>query len=214
MTDIPLFPLSTTLMPHGLMALQIFEQRYLDLVSHCLKTGTGFGVVWMRRGVEVAGDGINSPDLGDYGTYGRIVDFDQLSNGLLGITVQGCERFDIADVWRESNGLIRAEVEMGERFTVEPMLDQWHSLTRVLKSLQAHPHVQRMNLDIDYNDAWQVAFTLVQLLPFEEYIKYELLGLQSVDRLVGELDSLLNQISGEDLTQAKADIRLRSHFNK
>jgi Lon protease-like protein len=78
------------------------------------------------------------------------------------------------------------------------MLDQWHSLTRVLKSLQAHPHVQRMNLDIDYNDAWQVAFTLVQLLPFEESIKYELLGLQSVDRLVGELDSLLNQISGED----------------
>ena len=77
MTDIPLFPLSTTLMPHGLMALQIFEQRYLDLVSHCLKTGTGFGVVWMRRGVEVAGEGINSPDLGDYGTYGRIVDFDQ-----------------------------------------------------------------------------------------------------------------------------------------
>lgn len=55
-----------------------------------------------------------------------------------------------------------------------------------------------MNLDIDYNDAWQVAFTLVQLLPFEESIKYELLGLQSVDMLVGELDSLLNQISGED----------------
>ena len=198
MTDIPLFPLSTTLMPHGLMPLQIFEQRYLDLVSHCMKTGTGFGVVWMRRGVEVAGEGITTPDLGDYGTYGRIVDFDQLPNGLLGITLHGGERFDIVDVWRENDGLIRAQVEMGEPFGIEPMLDHWHSLTRVLKSLQGHPHVQRMNLNIDYNDAWQVAFTLVQLLPSEESVKYELLGVASVDVLVRELDILLNQISGED----------------
>jgi len=43
-----------------------------------------------------------------------------------------------------------------------------------------------------------VAFTLVQLLPFEESVKYELLGVASVDVLVRELDILLNQISGED----------------
>ncbi len=112
--------------------------------------------------------------------------------------MHGGERFDIVDVWRENDGLIRAQVEMGEPFGIEPMLDHWHSLTRVLKSLQGHPHVQRMNLNIDYNDAWQVAFTLVQLLPFEESVKYELLGVASVDVLVRELDILLNQISGED----------------
>lgn len=198
MTDIPLFPLSSALMPHGVMPLQIFEQRYLDLVAECMKSGTGFGVVWLRRGVEVAGEGIDTPDLGDYGTYARIVDFDQLPNGLLGITIQGAERFDVVDVWREPNGLIRAHVEMGEVLPAQPMLDSWQSLTAVLQSLETHPHVQRMNLSIDYDDAWQVAFNLVQLLPFEESIKYELLGSESIDVLIRELDILLNQISGED----------------
>jgi Lon protease-like protein len=198
MTEIPLFPLSSTLVPYGLMPLQIFEQRYLDLVASCMKHGTGFGVVWLRRGVEVAGEGIDTPDLGDYGTYGRIIDFDQLPNGLLGITIQGHERFHVGEVWRENDGLICAQVEMGQPLERTPMLESWQSLTAVLQSLEAHPHVQRLNLSVDYSNAWEVAYTLIQLLPFDESIKYELLGADSIDVLVRELDLLLNQISGED----------------
>lgn len=198
MTDIPLFPLSSTLLPYGLMPLQIFEQRYLDLVASCMKHGTGFGVVWLRRGVEVAGEGIDTPDLGDYGTYARIIDFDQLPNGLLGITIQGHERFHVGEVWRENDGLICAQVEMGQALESTPMLESWQSLTAVLQSLEAHPHVQRLNLSVDYSNAWEVAYTLIQLLPFDESIKYELLGADSIDVLVRELDVLLNQISGED----------------
>lgn len=198
MTEIPLFPLSSTLVPYGLMPLQIFEQRYLDLVASCMKHGTGFGVVWLRRGVEVAGEGIDTPDLGDYGTYGRIIDFDQLPNGLLGITIQGHERFHVGEVWRENDGLICAQVEMGQPLESTPMLESWQSLTAVLQSLEAHPHVQRLNLSVDYSNAWEVAYTLIQLLPFDESIKYELLGADSIDVLVRELDVLLNQISGED----------------
>ena len=53
MSELPLFPLSAVLLPFGRMPLQIFEQRYLDLVRDCMKTDTGFGVVWIRRGAEV-----------------------------------------------------------------------------------------------------------------------------------------------------------------
>ena len=42
------------------------------------------------------------------------------------------------------------------------------------------------------------SWVLVQLLPLDEYIKYELLGLDSIDGLMTELDLILNQISGED----------------
>jgi hypothetical protein len=66
----------------------------------------------------------------------------------------------------------------------------------VLASLETHPHVQRMNLSVDYGDAWSVAYTLVQLLPLEEHVKYELLGLDVIDQLMAELDLILNQISG------------------
>jgi hypothetical protein len=55
-----------------------------------------------------------------------------------------------------------------------------------------------MGLDIDHADAWQVACSLIQLLPLEEALKYGLLGIDSIDELMAQLDIILNQISGED----------------
>ena len=89
LTELPLFPLSAVLLPHGRMPLQIFEQRYLDLVRETLRSDSQFGVVWIRQGSEVAQRGRAAPELGDYGTSARIVDWDQRPNGLLGITIEG-----------------------------------------------------------------------------------------------------------------------------
>lgn len=197
MQEIALFPLGAVLVPYGRMPLQIFEQRYIDLVADCMRNGTGFGVVWLRKGAEVLATETSMPVVGDYGTYARIVDWDQLPNGLLGITVQGESRFHVGDTSRADSGLLMAEVQMEPPVGTSPMLDSWQSLVEVLRGLEAHPHVQRMNLQVDYDNAWEVAYTLLQLLPFDESIKYELLGLESLDALIRELDILLNQISGE-----------------
>jgi len=198
MSELPLFPLSGVLLPFGRMPLQIFEQRYLDLVRDCMKAATDFGVVWIRQGSEVAQRGRASPDLGDYGTNARIVDWDQMPNGLLGITIEGSGRFDLYDTHIRANGLVVGEVELRDTPAADPVQPSWQPLVDVLRSLQTHPHVQRMNLQVDYGDAWQVAYTLIQLLPLEESLKYELLGLDSIADLMRELDVLLNQISGED----------------
>jgi Lon protease-like protein len=53
-TDLPLFPLGTLLLPHGRLPLQIFERRYIDMISKCMREGTRFGVVWIKKGSEVA----------------------------------------------------------------------------------------------------------------------------------------------------------------
>ena len=199
MIELPLFPLSGVLLPFGRVALQIFEQRYLDLVRECMKTSSPFGVVWIRRGAEVAQRGSAAPELGDYGTCARIVDWDQLPNGLLGITIEGGdERFDLLETHTRANGLVVGQVELQQALAPVPLSEDWLPLLDVLRSLETHPHVQRMNLRVDYNDAWQVGYTLVQLLPLEESLKYELLGSDSIDALMVELDTLLNQISGED----------------
>tara|TARA_R110002124_G_scaffold183393_2_gene350752 strand:- start:4697 stop:5293 length:597 start_codon:yes stop_codon:yes gene_type:complete len=196
-TELPLFPLSGVLLPYGRMPLQIFEPRYLDLVRDCMKSDSPFGVVWIRRGAEVAQRGRASAELGDYGTSARIVDWDQLSNGLLGITIEGAGRFDLFETSTRSNGLVVGQVELEPAVVPAPMSDVWVSLLDVLRSLETHPHVERMKLRVDYNDAWQVAYTLVQLLPLDEALKYELLGIDSIDVLMAELQALLNQISGE-----------------
>ena len=198
MIEMPLFPLSGILLPFGRMPLQIFEQRYLDLVRDSMKTSTPFGVVWIRKGAEVAERGRVAPDLGDYGTSASIVDWDQLSNGLLGITIEGGQRFDLVETYTRSNGLVVGQVEMQEEIAPVRLSEEGISLLNVLRSLETHPHVQRMNLRVDYNDAWQVAYTLVQLLPLEEALKYELLGIDNAEGLLEELHVLLNQNSGED----------------
>jgi len=198
MSELPLFPLSGVLLPYGRVPLQIFEPRYIDLVRDCMKTNSLFGVVWMRHGAEVAQRGRAASDLGDYGTCARIVDFDQLPNGLLGITIEGAERFDLFETQSRANGLIVGQVELHEALAPARLSEENQSLLDVLRSLEIHPHVERLKLRVDYNDAWQVGNTLVQLLPLEESLKYELLGIDEIDELMTELHALLNQISGEE----------------
>ena len=194
--EIPLFPLSGVLVPWGRIPLQIFEQRYLDLIRSCMKSDTGFGVVWIRHGSEVAGTSNSNLELGEWGTYAKIVDWDQLKNGLLGISIEGRETFTLGDTRTSGNGQIYGSATFSGGPASAPMLPEWGSLGDVLKGLETHPHVQRMNLEIDYDNAWQVGYTLIQLLPLEEQLKYEMLGAQSLEALMSALDSTLNEISG------------------
>ena len=195
-TELPLFPLSAVLLPYGKMPLQIFEQRYLDLVRDCMKNGTDFGVVWIRRGEEVAVKG-SRQQLGDIGTRARIVDFDQLPNGLLGVTIEGRERFHLSDTRVASNGLVLGNVAFEPLPESAALDDAWLSLREILENLKQHPHVRRMGLEIDFDDAWQVGYTLAQLLPLEESLKYSLLNAGDVEELMDQLDLILSDISGE-----------------
>ena len=196
-TDIPLFPLGTVLLPHGRLPLQIFERRYIDMVAKCMREQTGFGVVWLRQGSEVDDEGVSSAlQIGDYGTLAHIVDWDQLPNGLLGITIEGSQRFHIDEAWVEESGLNVARVELEPGLAPEPLPVEGASMVDVLQGLQRHPEVQRLNLSVDYDDAWSVCFTLTQLLPVGSPLKYELLGLTDISTLIDQLDQLLTELSG------------------
>ena len=50
---ITVFPLDgALLLPHSQLPLNIFEPRYLDLVSDCMRTGQPFGVICLKQGSE------------------------------------------------------------------------------------------------------------------------------------------------------------------
>ena len=197
MSEIALFPLSSILMPLGRMSLQIFEQRYLDLVARCMRENEGFGVIWLKQGSEVSGGSLDTPNVGRYGTYARIVDWDQLPNGLLGILIEGVQRFDVHSVWREPDGLIKAEVTLLDAPAALPLPERYSALAEVLAGLLQHPQIQRLKLESDLGDAWSVPAQLTQLLPIDEAIKYRLQGLTSAERLLEEMDKLLVELSGE-----------------
>jgi Lon protease-like protein len=194
--EIPLFPLSSVLFPGGRLSLKIFEQRYLDLVRSCLKEDSGFGVVCITEGGEVAQPGAGLPQLAAQGCYARIVDWDSLPDGLLGITVEGGQRFRLSGTREEDKQLVVGDVLLEEPRPVEPMHDNWQSLEEVLTSLELHPHVQRLGFSVDHRDAWQVGYVLAQLLPVDEQIKYELLAEDNIDDFMEQLDEILDQLGG------------------
>ncbi|MCK5724108.1 MAG: LON peptidase substrate-binding domain-containing protein, partial [Gammaproteobacteria bacterium] len=48
--NIPLFPLDAVLFPGGVLPLRIFEPRYLDMISDCMKSESRIGVVLIEEG--------------------------------------------------------------------------------------------------------------------------------------------------------------------
>ncbi len=103
---IALFPLNIVLFPDGPLPLRIFETRYVDMVRRCMRESQTFGVVLIREGGEVG-----PAETFDVGTLAKIVDFHQLSDGLLGLSCVGGQRFRIRSRSRQADGLNLGEVD-------------------------------------------------------------------------------------------------------
>ncbi len=48
--DFPLFPLELVALPHELVPLHIFEERYKTMIELCLEEDREFGIVWSSEG--------------------------------------------------------------------------------------------------------------------------------------------------------------------
>lgn len=103
---LPLFPLNVVLFPGGPLKLRIFEARYVDMIGRCMREGSEFGVAQIVSGHEVGGSARTTL----IGTTARIVDFEQLQNGLLGITAIGARCFRILSTRQQADGLHIADV--------------------------------------------------------------------------------------------------------
>ena len=115
---LPLFPLTTVLSPQGILNLQIFEVRYLDMIGKCYKNGTPFGVVSLVKGGEVrrldasapAGDGFANEQFADVGTLASIAEFSAPQAGLMVVRCTGTERFRIRARSQLKHGLWVADI--------------------------------------------------------------------------------------------------------
>jgi Lon protease-like protein len=158
--ELPLFPLNTVLFPGGPLPIRIFEPRYLDMVSRCLREQSGFAVVLIGEGAEDA----EATSFAATGTEAQIVDFDRLEGGLLGISCVGRERVRVVEAWREADGLNRGRVLDIAADPVVPVPADQAWLTEVVMQVlpeagDAYRHVERRD------DAAWIANRLAELLP-------------------------------------------------
>ena len=196
--DIPLFPLNIVLFPGGRFDLQIFERRYIDLVSHCMRTGTGFGICLLKSGDETNGNNLNQT-VYNTGTYAKIVDWDQLESGLLGITVEGAVKFVAQDFWKEEDDVLHASVEFSDIESTEadviPLGDEYTALSELLRNLEDHPLVAGRNLSIDYSDLRQLGWRLSELIPLGIDVRQELLELNDPVERVSKIEKLVSEMA-------------------
>ncbi|MBC8058501.1 MAG: LON peptidase substrate-binding domain-containing protein [Rhizobiales bacterium] len=116
---IPLFPLQSVLFPDGVLPLQIFEVRYLDMIARQHAAQAPFGVVCMTEGRETrqraagpGGDGFAHEAFHPIGTLARIDDLQRPHPGLMKVRCIGTQRFRICGSAEQKFGLWGAEVEL------------------------------------------------------------------------------------------------------
>lgn len=108
----PLFPLGAVLVPGLLLPLNVFEQRYRQLVRDLLaapERDHRFGVVAIRRGREVGAQSVES--LYQVGTVAILSQVDERPDGRFELLTVGGDRFRLVSVDRD-RPYLRADVEL------------------------------------------------------------------------------------------------------
>lgn len=195
--QLALFPLRVVLFEGGRLPLQVFETRYLDMISRCMRESQPFGVVLIRAGSDARLDNTwEQPEIFDIGTEAYVVDFNQLPNGRLGIIVKGGRKFRVLEASVQADHLLLGEVDYLPAEPEVPVSDEHNGLVEILKELVKHPGVQKLKLDIDFADARSVGARLSELLPIEPEIKQSLLQLQLPRERLTELARLVTKLRG------------------
>ena len=187
---IPVFPLYTVLFPGGPLPLRVFEPRYLDMISRCLRTGSDFGVCLIREGAEV-GEAASTYEVG---TTARIVDWHQRQDGLLGITVHGGRRFRVVNETIQPNQLLTAEVDYLPEASPVTLPEEFAGLADILRDMMGRLHQRYARLDAHYDDADWVSHRLAEVLPLGLAQKQYFLQLddplERLERLEAVLETL------------------------
>ena len=190
---LPLFPLNTVLFPGCFLDLQIFEARYLDMISRCMKQGEGFGVVCILEGTEV---GAAAGLFAAIGCEALIRDFQQLPNGLLGIRVEGGRRFRVQRAQVLPDQLTLAEVEWLDEQAEQPLEAEHADLAALLGALSAHPLVASLGMASAPAGQEALANQLAYLLPLDAEQKLQLLEMPDVQLRLERLQALLELLQG------------------
>lgn len=191
-SSLPLFPLRAVLFPGGTLQLKVFESRYLDLVTTCLREQQPFGAICLRQGQEVGRDGVRVEPVG---VLAHIDNIDSEQAGILQVRCTGGQRFELTTLpAQRSDGLWEAPVR-----TLEPdhpelpapeVLATVKALAQAIGSLKAQgslPFQEPFHLD----DAGWVANRWCELLPISLAAKQKLMALPSPSSRLALVDEFL-----------------------
>lgn len=160
--DVPLFPLNTVLFPEGPLPLRIFESRYIDMISHCMKNDVPFGVLLIREGQEAGPSTTHN-----VGTLAKIMDWYQGSDGLLGVTAVGGQRFRLLSSTQQRDGLHVGSIELIAPEPAMPLPDGYRSLPKILENVLDDLGRLYESLERRFDDGVWLTYRFIEILPID-----------------------------------------------
>lgn len=167
--EIPLFPLNAVLFPGGRLRLKVFETRYVDMTSACLRSGRPFGICLIRRGEEVGAPA----EPAAVGTLAHIVEADMRATGIFELAVEGGQRFVVEGTRVQADRLLLGRVSLIPDEAPEPLTDAYAPCLRLLKIVaEEYPDARLAPLRTEL--PW-VGFRLAEILPLRLPVRQALL---------------------------------------
>ena len=173
---IPIFPLSSAIFfPRTILPLNIFEDRYIQLVNDSMKENRMFGMVQpkSRKGI--------SPEVYKIGCLGKIVSFNETEDKRFIISLSGIIRFKIKNEIKKEKLYRSFEVDYSEYLNdLEEEKSQILNFDKkdLLKKIKLF--FQKINYPIDNNELMklnlhQLVNTVSMISPFSVEEKQKLI---------------------------------------
>ncbi len=132
------------------------------MIGDRMRSDAPFGVLLIREGPE-AGPATTF----EVGTLARITDWYQGSDGLLGITAVGEQRFRLRSTERQRNGLNVADVDLLPDEPPTPLPEEYRGIATLLAGVLDDLGRLYESLERRYDDAGWVTWRFVEVLPLD-----------------------------------------------
>jgi len=188
--NLPIFPLGLVALPGSIQSLQIFEPRYVNIIKSCMSDDHGFVIVLQNN--ESTDFGISKK-----GTYVEIIDFNNLPNGLLGITVKSENKVSIKNIYQLEDGLHIAEIkpEIDPEVDNQALIAEYPEIINILSQLIKHPKINELPIKVDFNSADSIAYHLAGLIPLSMKQRQNLLEAFDASQRLSILSKYIEKIS-------------------
>ena len=190
---ISIFPLSNAIFfPRTILPLNIFEDRYLQLVDDCMKGNRMFGMVQPRNRKDL------SPEVYNVGCLGKIISFNETSDKRFIISLAGLTRFRIKKELKKEKLYRSFEVDYSEFLNdLEIKKDESFILEKknLLKIIQFF--FEKINYPVKYNelsklDLDELISNVSMISPFSVEEKQKLIESKKIDNKIEALSEIIN----------------------
>ena len=194
MTVMPMFPLSTVLLPGMPLSLRIFEERYLKLLGDLVLEETPeFGVVLIEKGPEVGGGEKRLP----IGTIASVIDIGTLEQ-FYGVESVGSQRFRV-NAWLPDDPYPMADIDFIPDLIWDDSLmpARVHLETKVRKLLAFASEFGDLQYGSDTelsDDPMDACWQLAGVLPVGQLDQIDLLNSQSADELISRTYEIVTSL--------------------